>query len=195
MKLLLALGLLCLASVPLACGGDESATGADKGTKSAREQAESGTDSPGKTWSVKTKAPKIGSYPHVGPFAAISGGEGNERPTIDPADGPPPRKPLVRDLRRGFGPPAQLGDRITIYYAGAPYKTGKVQYYGWPPAPPTSFKLGGGIAIRLYELGFQGLRTGGLREVILPPGFYGKGSEALDYVMVLMKLKPASTKR
>jgi hypothetical protein len=191
MKVVASIALLCLTLASLACGGGESATSADKADDGGRRSLAE-TNAEGKTWAVKAKVPTIGSYPHEGPFAAISGGKGLEKPRIDPANRPPPRKPLVRDLRRGFGPPAQLGDEITIYYAGAPYETGKVQYYGWPPASPTSFELGGGIARRLYEVGFVGLRTGGIREVVAPSSFFN-GSGAVDYVMVLMRLKPAGS--
>jgi hypothetical protein len=190
MKLRLACVLLCLAAAPLACGGDESATSAGKPTENASEQDSSGEKSAGKTWAVKAEVPSIGSYPQVGPFAAISGGRGTEKPHIDPADRPPPKNPLVRDLERGFGPAAQVGDEVTIYYAGAVYETGKVRYYGWPPAQPTTFELGGGIAVRLYELAFVGLRTGGVREVVAPSRFFN-GSGAVDYVLVLMELNPA----
>ncbi|HXR60388.1 MAG TPA: FKBP-type peptidyl-prolyl cis-trans isomerase, partial [Solirubrobacterales bacterium] len=107
-----------------------------------------------------------------------------------PANRPPPHNPLVRDLEKGSGPAAQVGDELKAYYAGAVYKTGKVKYYGWPPSPPMSFELGSGTIPKLWELGFEGLRAGGVREVVAPSRFFA-GTGAIDYVMVLVSVNPA----
>jgi peptidylprolyl isomerase len=190
MKICTAIVLLCLAMAPLACGGSESATSAPKVDTSSGEQ-EKPEAAPAKApVAAEVGVPKIGSYPHEGPFAAISGGKGNEKPHFDPANRPPPKNPLVRDLEKGSGPAAQLGDEVTIYYAGALYETGKVQYYGWPPSPPTSFELGGGIIPKLWNVGIEGLRAGGVREVVAPSRFFG-GTGAVDYVIALMRVNPS----
>jgi FKBP-type peptidyl-prolyl cis-trans isomerase len=190
MKALVAVALICLAVVPLACGGSEpaaSAGGADTTQGATTPQGQP----PESTTAVKAKLPHIGSYPQDGPFAAISGGEGNEIPHIDPANRPPPKNPLVRDLEKGSGPAAEVGDELTAYYAGAVYKTGKVKYYGWPPATPMSLELGSGIFPKLWELGFKGLRPGGVREVVAPSRFFA-GTGAIDYVMVLLSVNGSS---
>jgi len=190
MRTFTAIALLCLAVAPLACGDSESATSttevASQGEQTKPEEAPAK-----KPVAAKVEAPKIGTYPQEGPFAAISGGKGNQKPQIEPANRPPPKDPLVRDLEKGSGPPAQFGDEVTIYYAGAPYETGKVQYYGWPPAPPTTFELGGGIIPKLWNVGIEGLRAGGVREVVAPSRFFG-GTGAVDYVIALMRVNPAS---
>jgi FKBP-type peptidyl-prolyl cis-trans isomerase len=96
---------------------------------------------------------------------------------------------LVRDIKKGSGPPAQVGDTISAYYVGALYKTGAVKFYGWPPAPPMTFELGSGTEPELYKAGFVGLRAGGVREVVAPASLFG-GSDAYDYLMVLVSVEP-----
>lgn len=193
MKVWTAVMLLCLAMAPLACGESDEATsvGRADSIQDAQSNTKASVERPA---AGEAELPKIVSYPQVGPFAAISGGKGNAKPRIDPSNRPPPQDPVVRDLERGSGPPAQLGDEVTIYYAGAVYETGRVQYYGWPPADPTSFELGGGIIPRLWRVGFVGLREGGVREVVAPSRFFG-GTGAVDYVMVLVDLNPAPDKQ
>lgn len=191
MRALAVIALLCLAMSPLACGGSESATDDTTAVTSQGEQAKPEMAPAKKPVAAKVEVPKVGSYPHEGPFAAISGGKGNEKPRIDLTGVPAPRNPLVRDLEKGSGPAARLGDEVTIYYAGAPFKIGKVQFYGWPPAPPTSFELGSGTTPWLWEVGIEGLRAGGIREVVAPSRMFG-GTGAADYVIALMRVNPAS---
>lgn len=140
---------------------------------------------------ARPNVPKVGSYGHEGPFAAISGGNVNEIPHIDPADRPASNQLLIRDLKEGAGPAAQLGDEVGIYYAGAVYETGEVKYYGWPPAPPATFELGRSAFGRQWEEGIAGMKVGGIREMVAPSRFFG-GSGAVDYVIELVSLEPAS---
>lgn len=190
MKWVAAIAAFCLALAPMACGGDESATGAGGAETSVEKQGE---PDPGSTDNVagNTELPPIGSYPQEGPFSGISGGKGDSQPVFDPPHRPPPTNPFVRDLESGSGPAAKVGDEITAYYIGAIYESGKVQLYGWPPAPPMTFELGSGTDPRLWKLGFVGLREGGIREVVAPSRFFG-GTGAYDYVMVLLDVNPAS---
>jgi len=140
---------------------------------------------------ARPEVPKLGTYPQEGPFAAISGGKVNEKPHIDPADQPASKQLQVRELERGSGPAAQLGDEVGIYYAGAVYETGKVQYFGWPPAPPATFKLGFSAFGKSWEEGIAGMRVGGIREMVAPSRFFN-GTGAVDYVIELVSLEPAS---
>jgi peptidylprolyl isomerase len=192
MKLHLAIVLLCLALAPLACGGSEPATSASETDTSQGDKVQPEKESaPEKPAAVKPEAPKLGSYPHEGPFAAISGGKGNEKPHIDPSDQPAPKQLKTRELKLGTGPAARLGDEVGIYYAGAVYETGKVQYYGWPPAPPATFKLGFSAFGRSWEEGMAGMRVGGIREMVAPSSFFN-GTGAVDYVIELVSLEPVS---
>jgi FKBP-type peptidyl-prolyl cis-trans isomerase len=137
------------------------------------------------------KAPRIGSVPQEGPFAAISDGKGNDKPHFDPPNRPAPKRLLARDIKKGSGPAARVGDTLRAYHVGALYKTGEVQFYGWPPASPMTFELGSGTEPELWKAGFVGLRAGGVREVVAPASLFG-GSDAYDYLMVLVSVEPKS---
>jgi len=142
---------------------------------------------------ARPDVPKVGSYPQEGPFATISGGKVNEKPHIDPADRPASKQLLTRDLEEGAGPAAQMGDEVGIYYAGAVYETGEVKYYGWPPAPPATFPLGSDAFGRVWESGIVGMRAGGIREMVAPSRLFS-GTGAVDYVIEMVSLEPASRK-
>lgn len=187
MRACVALALVCLAVIPLGCGGSDSSTNVAGESTGPAEQA-APSEQP---VSVKAVPLKTGSFAAEGPFAAISLGKPNEKPRIDPADRPPPKTALVRELRSGSGPAARIGDEVGMYYAGAVYETGKVKYYAWPPARPTVFELGSGTVPQLYKWGLVGLRVGGIREVIAPSSLFN-GSGAVDYVIALVSLRPAS---
>lgn len=191
MKIYVAIGLLCLSLAPLACGATGSETSAGSANTSEGNQTKPVAAPSQKPVKVAVKAPVVGSYPHEGPFAAITGGRGNQKPQIDPADRPASKQLLVRDLKRGFGPAARLGDEVGIYYAGAVYETGKVQYYGWRPDPPATFQLGHSAFGKEWEEGIAGMKVGGIREMVAPSRFFN-GSGAVDYVIELVSLEPAS---
>lgn len=191
MKVYVAFAVLCLVVAPLACGGSEAETSAGSASTSQGDQAKPVAAPSKKPVKIEVKAPTVGSYPPEGPFAAITGGKGNRKPTIDPADRPASKQLLVRDLERGSGPAARLGDEVGIYYAGAVYDTGKVQYYGWRPDAPATFQLGHSAFGREWEEGIQGMKVGGIREMVAPSRFFN-GSGAVDYVIELVSLEPAS---
>jgi peptidylprolyl isomerase len=166
MKIPIAVIGLCLATVPLACGG---------GGSPASEESPA----------ISVIAP---SDP---PFAAVFGGEG-DRPTIDPPDRPPPKEVLVRDLELGSGPVAKRGDEVAVHYIGFEYETGEEKYSGsWPPYPPSAFRLGSGGGGGPFESGIEGMKVGGLREVVIPPNrLYGPGGT--DYIVDLVRIKSDS---
>jgi peptidylprolyl isomerase len=126
-----------------------------------------------------------------GPFATVTGGEGNTKPQIEPPDRPPPTKLLTRDLKVGSGPPAHDGDEVGVYYIGVNYKTGQLQYQEWPPpSRPLTFELGFDGYGEAWEKGIEGMKVGGRREIIVPSRLlYGTGT--VDYVVKLAHLKQA----
>lgn len=126
-------------------------------------------------------------YEQEGPFAAITVRKGTTEPRIDPADRPAPKKLLTRDLEIGLGPPARSGDEVTLYYSGARYETGKVEYGGWA----RSIELGTGLYGDAWEEGIEGMTAGSRREVIIPSRRLG-GSGAVDYLIELIRVKPAA---
>jgi peptidylprolyl isomerase len=94
-------------------------------------------------------------------------------------DAPPPKKLVIKDLRRGTGPAAKSGDELTIEYVGYDYRTGKefdAQTRHWGHDEPAVFELGVGEAVPGWDPGLQGMRVGGLRELTVPPDLaYGNG--------------------
>lgn len=99
------------------------------------------------------------------------------KPTIPNA--PPPKKIVVRDLKRGAGAGAKAGDELTIEYAGYDYITGRefdAQTHHWGYGEPAVFELGVGEAVPGWDQGLRGMKVGGLRELTIPPDLaYGSG--------------------
>jgi len=187
MKAVAAIALLCIAILPLACGDSESSTSARQVETSSPVKSEPRGEPPAAKW----EPPRIGSVEQEGPFAAISDGRGNEMPHFDTPDRPAPKRMLVRDIKKGSGPAARVGDTISAYYVGALYKTGDVKFYGWPPSRPMTFELGSGTLPALWKAAFVGLRAGGVREVVAPSSLFN-GSGAYDYLMALVSVEPKS---
>lgn len=185
------LGALCLALVAglSGCGGDD-ATSSETQESSAATTADSGENAKPAAKPLVAKRSKvvIGDYEQEGPFLAISGRKGNLKPQFHPSGQPGPKKTLIRELEVGSGPAAQLGDEVSFYYAGADHATGKIKYYGWPPNLPVTIRLGFGTFGKSWEKTLEGMRVGGIRQVIITAGYLSK--TPLDYMIVLTALQP-----
>lgn len=94
------------------------------------------------------------------------------KPKVVVPPGPPPDHLVVEDLRKGEGPPARIGHKLTVQFVGlrwngehfqSSWDTGKVD--------PFTFRLHGTPrqVIPGWERGIPGLREGGRRELIVPP--------------------------
>ncbi|HET7589966.1 MAG TPA: FKBP-type peptidyl-prolyl cis-trans isomerase [Solirubrobacterales bacterium] len=96
------------------------------------------------------------------------------KPTVAVPSGPPPKKLEIKDLKKGEGPAAKAGDKVTVQYVGVDYKTGKQFDASWDRGEPFSFTLGAGEVIKGWDQGIGGMKAGGRRELIVPPGLaYG----------------------
>lgn len=165
---------VALALLAFGCGGDDDASTA-------------GTTKP-----VVEKEPPLpaladGSDPR---FATVALGEGPRPvPKVDTPNQAPPEDLLVRDLKVGSGPTAHLGDVAAVRYLGVDYRTGKVLYFGWlyPPALEVQLSLSG----EPWSKGVVGMRVGGSREIVVP-SHLALGAGALDYVVELARVEPAS---
>jgi len=80
---------------------------------------------------------------------------------------------------------------VSVYFAGAIYETGKVELFGWPPSKPSVFELGAGLYGKSWEKAIEGMKVGGVRQVILPSSDFAQG-KPVDYVIALMDLQPKS---
>ena len=82
----------------------------------------------------------------------------------------------LQDVAVGSGAVAAAGDTVRTYYIG--YLTsGAVFDSTRSPAQPLSFPLGAGVVIRGWDEGLVGMRAGGRRRLIIPPGLaYGRST-------------------
>jgi peptidylprolyl isomerase len=97
-----------------------------------------------------------------------------EKPEIDLPGGEPPAELEITDIWEGDGPVASAGDRVTVHYVGVAHSTGEQFDASWDRGEPLSFQLGAGKVIAGWDQGVQGMKVGGRRQLIIPPGLaYG----------------------
>ena len=97
-----------------------------------------------------------------------------EKPEIDFPGGEPPAELEITDIWEGDGPVASAGDRVTVHYVGVAHSTGEQFDASWDRGEPLSFQLGAGKVIAGWDQGLQGMKVGGRRQLIIPPGLaYG----------------------
>jgi FKBP-type peptidyl-prolyl cis-trans isomerase FkpA len=109
--------------------------------------------------------------------AAACAGErssGNEAP-------PPPSAFSQTDLVVGTGSQAGKGARVTVKYTGWLYNASQPESKGTKfdstdDHGPFTFNLGAGEVIPGWDQGFNGMRVGGKRRLIIPPNL-GYGAE------------------
>jgi peptidylprolyl isomerase len=96
------------------------------------------------------------------------------KPEIDFPGGEPPTELEITDIWEGDGPVASAGDRVTVHYVGVAHSTGEEFDASWNRGEPLSFQLGAGQVIAGWDQGVQGMKVGGRRQLIIPPGLaYG----------------------
>ena len=101
--------------------------------------------------------------------AAACGGDSGTSPTILP--GAPYS---TTDIRVGTGTEAAVGRRVSVDYTGWIYDPVLAENKGRQfdtsvGRQPFAFTLGTGGVIRGFEQGITGMKTGGLRRVVIPP--------------------------
>jgi peptidylprolyl isomerase len=135
----------CAVMAVVGCGGDDNA---NKSTTSATQ--------PSTTTTTPTNT-----------TATPSASKG--KPKVRVPTGSPPKKLVVKDLKKGKGPVAKSGDQVTVQYVGVDYKTGKQFDASWDRGQPFPFQLGAGQVIPGWDKGVAGMRVGGRRELVIPP--------------------------
>ena len=96
------------------------------------------------------------------------------KPVVEVPSGPPPKKLEVKDIVTGDGAEAQVGQEVTVQYVGVDYETGEEFDTSWDDPQPFQFQLGSGAVIKGWDQGVLGMKVGGRRELIIPPGLaYG----------------------
>ncbi len=149
--------------------------------------------------------PSPGATAAAGSDATVANAEGPGPPIRLPA-GEPPKKLVVRNLRRGSGTEAKVGYDATIRYVGVHW-TGEIYSNSWTYEKPPSFVLGAReLTMRGLDEGIRGMRVGGRREIIIPPSFRfepgepgakrrrASPEETLVYIVDLIKARPAFDK-
>jgi peptidylprolyl isomerase len=139
--------LACLALFAAGCGDDSSTST----SPSPAEETSSAEEGKGEE---KAEAPEL-------PQPKVPGG-------------PPPKQLEIKDVKKGSGPTARAGDKVSVYYVGVVYKSKEQFDANWDSGEPFTFSLGAGDVIKGWDQGIQGMKVGGERELIIPPGLaYG----------------------
>jgi len=98
----------------------------------------------------------------------------DKRPKVTVPSGPPPKKLETKEIVEGDGPEAKPGDYVSVQYAGVGYESGEEFDASWNRGEPFSFTLGASEVIKGWDQGVAGMKVGGRRELIVPPGLaYG----------------------
>lgn len=110
----------------------------------------------------------------------------------------PVEKPEIKDIRVGKGRLAEPGDMVVCHYELF-LKDGKKLDSTRDKKKPFRFLLGGGVMIRGWDIGLEGVREGSIRELIVPPslGYGDRGSEdgtippkaTLRFVVEVLKIE------
>jgi peptidylprolyl isomerase len=122
---------------------------------------------------LNTKEAATAKTPTTGPLS--------KEPAVVKPSGPAPSQLVTKDLIKGTGAEAKLGDSITVNYVGYLYKTGKVFDASWKRGEPSTFTLETGSLIEGWTKGIPGMKVGGRRELIIPASLaYGtKGTSGI----------------
>jgi peptidylprolyl isomerase len=120
------------------------------------------------------------------------------KPAVTVPDGEPPKELEEIEVVEGDGAEAKAGDGVTVQYVGVGYDSKEEFDSSWSRNEPFPFTLGAGEVITGWDKGVAGMKVGGRRELIIPPGMaYGPtGSppvigpnETLIFVIDLLKVK------
>jgi peptidylprolyl isomerase len=97
-----------------------------------------------------------------------------QKPEVDFPGGEPPSDLEITDIWEGDGAEAKAGDRVQVHYVGVAYSTGEQFDASWDRGDPLEFQLGVGQVIQGWDRGVQGMKVGGRRQLVIPPGLaYG----------------------
>ena len=96
------------------------------------------------------------------------------KPEVDFPEGAPPAELEITDIRPGGGKAAKAGDTVRVHYVGVAFSTGEEFDASWNRGEPLAFRLGAGQVISGWDQGIQGMKVGGRRKLVIPPGLaYG----------------------
>jgi len=97
-----------------------------------------------------------------------------DKPEIDFPGGEPPANLEITDIWEGDGAVAKAGDTVKVHYVGVAFSTGEEFDASWSRGEPLEFQLGAGRVIAGWDQGVSGMKVGGRRQLVIPPGLaYG----------------------
>ena len=107
-------------------------------------------------------------------------------PWIPPRTGAPPERVVIRDLRRGHGPPIEPRQTFVANFISFKYETGRETEVHWGDAAFQWHWRGVGLT-KGWDIGLAGMQAGGRRELIVPSELaYDSGT--LVYLIELVRL-------
>jgi FKBP-type peptidyl-prolyl cis-trans isomerase len=190
--------LLTWAALAAACAGLAACGGGTKTADIPSANADTSTAATTTTETTTTTATPTFAKPtaEVKKIAAGISTDTKKKPKIPKPSGKPPAKLTVVDLVKGKGAGAQNGDTLTVDYAGDSWSTGKEFDASWNSGQTFPVTLGQGSVIQGWDQGLVGMKQGGRRLLVIPPGLgYGasgsppkiKPNETLLFVIDLRK--------
>jgi peptidylprolyl isomerase len=132
------------------------------------------------------------------PCVALSELPPPNAPTVDIPVGAPPTSLQITDVKTGTGPAVTAKDKVTVNYIGVSCSTGAIFDESYTRGQPATFGLD--QVIPGWTEGLQGMKAGGVRELVIPPakgyGSTGQGikiapDETLIFVVELKSISAA----
>ncbi len=170
----LAAAALSAALLIAGCGSSGSSTITVGNENSADNALIKAGEITSKTSTKSTKCPSGTPTPCALAATTPTSGPLSKEPTVTPPTGPAPTKLVTKELITGTGAEATVGDTVSVNDVGVIYKTGKKFESSFKRNEPFTLTLGKGQVIPGWEQGIPGMKVGGRRELIIPPGLaYG----------------------
>jgi peptidylprolyl isomerase len=121
------------------------------------------------------------------------------KPVVTSDGGPPPASLVSLDLSVGDGEEAVAGSLVDVHYVGVLHSDGSQFDASWDRGQTFQFQIGGGQVIQGWDVGVEGMRVGGRRQLTIPAALaYGDRSpspaipagSALIFVVDLVSIVP-----
>ncbi len=163
---------ILVALVATACGGSDADAVTEDGARlvdddESAEAAEESTD----------------------PTEDTSADQG-DKPTVEIPEGDAPTELVIDDLIEGTGDEAVAGQTVEVHYVGVLYEDGTEFDASWNRGQTFEFKLGQGQVIQGWDQGFEGMKVGGRRRLVIPSdlayGSAGSGAIGPDATLVFV---------
>jgi peptidylprolyl isomerase len=163
---------LALAAAVAGCGSSQPAAAGVQTAPSAGATAASSTAAASSSTSSASASATSTTTSSTPLPAALK-----TKPKVAIPSGAPPKGLVVKDLIKGTGPAATANSTVNVQYVGELYKGGKQFDASWNDGSgqPVSLPLSG--VIKGWQQGIPGMKVGGRRELIIPPGL-GYGATA-----------------